>query len=162
MSAASAPSRRRVVVGVDGSPQSLDALRMAARVAPVFAAELDAVIAWHHPVSNAMAPLIAEFDPAADAATIVRAAVDEAFGDRVPAGLRVQRQEGHPARVLLDASVGAELLVVGSRGHGGFVGLLLGSVSAHCVEHAVCPVLVVHGAASTTPAAAGDRTRPAG
>lgn len=141
------PSRRRIVVGVDGSPASLDALRTAAKVAPVFDAELDAVIAWHYPVNNAMAPMISEYDPAADAATVIRAAVDEAFAGRPPAGLRELRQEGHPARVLLDASAGAELLVVGSRGHGGFAGLLLGSVSAHCVEHARCPVLVVHAAA---------------
>jgi nucleotide-binding universal stress UspA family protein len=142
-----APPRRRIVVGVDGSPASIDALRMAARVAPVFDAQLDTVIAWHYPVNNAMAPMIAAYDPAADAATVIRAAVDEAFADSPPTGLRELRQEGHPARVLLDASVGADMLVVGSRGHGGFAGLLLGSVSAHCVEHAGCPVLVVHAAA---------------
>jgi nucleotide-binding universal stress UspA family protein len=143
---APATSRRRIVVGVDGSAASLDALRMAARIAPVFDAELDAVIAWHYPTATGMAPLIAQFDPAADAATIMHAAIEQAFGDRPPVGLRQQRREGHPARVLLDAGAGAELLVVGSRGHGGFAGLLLGSVSAHCVEHATCPVLVVHAA----------------
>jgi nucleotide-binding universal stress UspA family protein len=50
---------------------------------------------------------------------------------------------GHPAKVLLDAANGAELLVVGSRGHGTFAGILLGSVSQHCVQHAPCPVVVV-------------------
>jgi nucleotide-binding universal stress UspA family protein len=51
--------------------------------------------------------------------------------------------EGHPAGVLLGASVGAELLVAGNRGHGGFVEALLGSVSQHCVQHATCPVVVI-------------------
>jgi nucleotide-binding universal stress UspA family protein len=54
-------------------------------------------------------------------------------------------REGHPSAVLVAASTGADLLVVGSRGHGGFVGMLVGSVSTACVEHAHCPVLVTHG-----------------
>lgn len=52
---------------------------------------------------------------------------------------------GGAAKVLLNQSAGAQMLVVGSRGHGGFIGLLLGSVSAACAEHARCPVLIVHG-----------------
>jgi len=50
--------------------------------------------------------------------------------------------DGHPAPVLVEASKGAELLVVGSRGHGEFVGMLIGSVSEYCAAHALCPVLV--------------------
>ena len=61
---------------------------------------------------------------------------------------RLPRQPGagrpHPSKVLIDLSSSAGMLVVGSRAHGGFVGLLIGSVSAHCAEHAVCPVVVVH------------------
>jgi len=53
--------------------------------------------------------------------------------------------EGRPAAVLVDESQGADLLVVGSRGHGGFAGLLLGSVSQQCAHHAACPVVIVHG-----------------
>ena len=63
--------------------------------------------------------------------------------------------EGNPARVLLDAVAGADLLVVGSRGHGGFAEALLGSVSQHCVQHAGCPVVVIRsqtGTASTSEA----------
>jgi nucleotide-binding universal stress UspA family protein len=54
--------------------------------------------------------------------------------------------EGNPARALLDAAKGADLLVVGSRGHGGFTEALLGSVGQHCVHHADCPVVVIRGA----------------
>ena len=54
-------------------------------------------------------------------------------------------QEGLPAKVPLDESKGATMLIVGSRGHGGFSGMLLGSVSANCAEHATCPMLVIHG-----------------
>jgi len=59
--------------------------------------------------------------------------------------LRVEQEvvEGHPAQQLVVASEGADLVVVGSRGHGGFVGMLLGSVSQHVSAHAACPVLVV-------------------
>jgi nucleotide-binding universal stress UspA family protein len=58
----------------------------------------------------------------------------------------VEALEGHPGERLITLSEDAELLVVGSRGHGGFVGLLLGSVTTYCVNHARCPVVVVRGA----------------
>ena len=71
----------------------------------------------------------------------VSTAVDPASGVRV----RSLIAEGNPAQVLLDAAAGADLLVVGSRGHGGFAEALLGSVSQHCVHHAHCPVVVIRG-----------------
>jgi nucleotide-binding universal stress UspA family protein len=71
--------------------------------------------------------------------------VDATFGADRPAELKLTVAEGPPAAVLVDRSAGALMLVVGSRGHGGFMGLLLGSISANVAEHASCPVLVVHG-----------------
>lgn len=59
--------------------------------------------------------------------------------------VRTQVAEGNPARVLLSAAAGADLLVVGSRGHGGFTEALLGSVGQHCAHHARCPVVVIRG-----------------
>jgi nucleotide-binding universal stress UspA family protein len=134
--------RRNIVVGVDGSAASIDALRLAARAAVSAGAQLDVVTSWEWPTSYGTSGVIADWDPAADAAQILAQAIEAAFGEREPEGLRSLVCEGHPARVLIEASQDAELLVVGSRGHGGFVGLLLGSVSAYCAEHAACPVLV--------------------
>lgn len=84
-------------------------------------------------------------DPEADARKVLAATVREAFGENQPVGMRLTVREGNPAEVLIEASRTALMLVVGSRGHGGFAGLLLGSVSAACTEHATCPVVVVHG-----------------
>jgi len=130
---------KRVVVGVDGSPSSRVALRWAATQAALTSAELEAVIGWSYPMSYGF-PVIADVDWASSAQKIVETEVTEVLGEE-PVTVRVL--EGHPARVLLDAADGADLLVVGSRGHGGFVGLLLGSVSEYVVTHATCPVVVV-------------------
>ena len=70
-------------------------------------------------------------------------AVDAVFAGGRPAGMRLLVRQGPAAQALLDASTGGELLVVGSRGRGGFAGLLLDSVSAACAQHADCPVLIV-------------------
>jgi nucleotide-binding universal stress UspA family protein len=143
----SAP-RRTIVVGVDGSPSSLDALRWAACLAVALNAEISAVTSWDYPASYGMGGGVpAQWDPAEDAAQILADALTAAFGDHRPDGIRAVVREGHPAQVLSDASNGAEMLVVGSRGHGGFAGLLLGSVSAYCTAHGPCPVLVTR----TTP-----------
>jgi nucleotide-binding universal stress UspA family protein len=134
----------RIVVGVDGSDHSKHALRWAARLAERFDATLDAVSAWHVPVSYGIAP-IPVWDPEADMAKCLTQAVDEVFGPDRPAGLELQVRQGNAAGILIDQSEGAFMVVVGSRGHGGFAGLLLGSVSAAVAEHAKCPVFVVHG-----------------
>ena len=134
-----------IVVGIDGSEHSKRALRWAGRFLAVTGGRIDAVIAWHPPVSFGWSYVPGDWNPEKDAEKVLSRAVDEVFGADPPIGMRLIVREGNPAKVLLDESRDADLLVVGSRGHGGFAGLLLGSVSAHCAEHATLPVLVVHG-----------------
>jgi nucleotide-binding universal stress UspA family protein len=135
----------RIVVGVDGSPSALEALRLAVREAQLSRARIDAVIAWHYPTAPgglAWAPVMDSTDYSELAAKLL---AESLAAVNPPPGVVIREcvREGNPAQVLLEAADGAELLVVGSRGHGGFAGALLGSVSMHCVHHARCPVLVV-------------------
>ncbi|MFC4242509.1 universal stress protein [Gryllotalpicola reticulitermitis] len=141
---------RKVVVGVDGSPASVAALREGARFAADRNAALLAVTAWHMPASYGGFPV--GWYPDLDAKSTLDAAAEAAFGNELPPSYSQLVVEGLPARVLIDESRGAELLIVGSRGHGGFGGLLLGSVSQACAEYAKCPVLILHGAAAAAPA----------
>lgn len=71
--------------------------------------------------------------------------------------IRPRVMEGNAAEALLDASTGADLLVVGNRGHGGFAEALLGSVGQHCVHHATCPVVVIRDSLTGPGGATGDR-----
>jgi nucleotide-binding universal stress UspA family protein len=103
------------------------------------------VTAWHFPTADGGFAIGEPIDWQANAQAVQDIAVKEALGE-APALLRRVGQ-GHPVRVLLDAAAGAELLVVGSRGHGGFTGLLLGSVSENVVTHAPCAVVVIRAAA---------------
>ncbi|MEJ1231093.1 MAG: universal stress protein [Galbitalea sp.] len=136
----------RIVVGVDGSPSSLDALRHAKQLAGLSGASVTAIISWQ-PLYN-YSPVVppVEWSPEDDAREVLESALSAVFGAERPASLVAQAHLGNPTVILLDASKSADLLVVGSRGLGGFRGLLLGSVSSACAEHASCPVLVVHGA----------------
>jgi nucleotide-binding universal stress UspA family protein len=137
-----------IVVGVDGSVDSKDALRWAGRQADLTGAALLAVTTWHLPTiaygAGALA-FPADFDPEQESRTALDAAIAEVLGDRHP-GVKVSTLvvEGHPQLELLKAAEAAQLLVLGSRGHGAFAGMLLGSVSQHCVAHSTCPVVVVH------------------
>ncbi len=135
-----------VVVGVDGSDASKDALRWAVRYARLAGASVDAVLAWQLPATYGWAPVLAGVDLEGDARKALEETVDEVFGPDRPVALRTSVVQGSPAPVLLGAADGADLLVVGSRGHGAFAGMLLGSVSEHCVHHARCPVVVVRHA----------------
>lgn len=141
------PRERLVVVGVDGSPSSDEALRVALEEAVRRDAGLRAVTAWRVPPAAFAAGYGAA--PGLETASLEKAArhvLDEAIERAaVPVGLEVEAvvREGHPADVLVDESAGAELLVVGARGHGGFRGMLLGSISDQCAHHARCPILIV-------------------
>lgn len=137
-------STGRIVVGVDGSPESALALSWAARVARTEHAGIDVVAAWEFPVNLGWTTLPADFSPKQEIRRAALAALREAFGDELPPDLRVITHEGNPASVLIERSQTALMIIVGSRGHGALVGLLLGSVSARVAEHAKCPVLVVH------------------
>lgn len=139
-------SDRSIVVGVDGSDSSKNALRWAVRLAPSLGATIHAIVAWEYPIVFGIdggAPLI--WKPDETARETLNKTLESVFGKDRPAGLKGSISQGHPTFVLLDASKEAEMLIVGSRGLGGFSGLLLGSVSSSCAEHAKCPVLVVHG-----------------
>ncbi len=137
-----------VVVGVDGSPASAMALAWAARYAKAVGASVRAVMAWHYPAAVGPAPV--GVAPASVSAEVEQErqgeldkAIKAAFGE--PPVVEVERKiaYGHPSQVLIEESKNADLLVVGSHGHGGFAGMMLGSVSTHCVTHAACPVTVV-------------------
>jgi len=140
----------RIVVGVDGSEPSKLALRWAQFLATSTGSLISVVAVWqpltaYGWLGAGWTTMPTGWDPAKDAEKSVVATIDEVFGEQRPAGLEITLHEGNPAKILLEVSEGARMLVMGSRGHGGFSGLLLGSVSAACAEHATCPVLVVHG-----------------
>jgi nucleotide-binding universal stress UspA family protein len=137
----------RVVVGIDGSAAGHEALRYAAAVAAWQNWTLHIVHAWHvnYPLSPYGGIELAEITAtAADmAALAVRDAEKEVLGDACTLDIRRSIEEGLPARTLIELSSGADLVVVGSRGRGGFSSLALGSVGQACVHHAHCPVLIV-------------------
>ena len=134
---------RRIVVGVDGSVPSKVALAWAVRQARLTGAAVEAVVAWEYPVTFGYPLPKSGVDHQAVAARAVADAIVEVSGPGEPVKISSKVAEGNAARVLVDASAGAELLVVGSRGYGGFVEALLGSVGQHCVHHASCPVVVI-------------------
>jgi len=140
-----------VVVGVDGSPASKAALAWAARYAGAIEARLRAVLAWHYPSAagsppTGVAPASVTSEVEQSRYEILAKAIATTCGDE-PA-LEVERRVvyGHPAQALIEESQEADLLVVGHTGHGGFKGMLLGSISTHTVTHASCPVTVVRAA----------------
>ena len=138
----------KIVVGVDGSEHSARALAWAIEEAKLRKARLQIVSVWHVPAHIYGAP---GFTPP------IGPDIDKPFedvaGESASVAARTAREAGVEAKVevehgqtvekLLEATEGADMLVVGSRGHGGFAGLMLGSVSAQCAHHAHCPVVIV-------------------
>ena len=143
MTNASESLQPRIVVGVDGSASSIAALNWAAHQAELTGARLDAVTAWQWPSKYQWMPTPPDYDPAGDTQKSVDAIIEEVRSAHPSVTIESKVIEGHPARVLVDESQGADLLVVGSRGHGEFPGMLLGSVSQHCVTSARCAVVVL-------------------
>lgn len=136
-------ARPVVVVGVDGSDASKDALRWAAKQAQLTSGEVHAVIAWQWPFTYGYYTGYSDADFAAQSRETLEEAVTESLGELPPVPVTFSVVEGHPAPVLIEASRSADLLVVGSRGRGAFTAMLLGSVSENCVHHASCPVVVI-------------------
>ncbi|MEU4116786.1 universal stress protein [Kitasatospora sp. NPDC028055] len=134
----------RLVVGVDGSPPSHAALRWAVRQAGLTGAVVDAVGAWEPPSHIGWsAPVVDTTFDHELAERKFSEELDAVLGAECPVTVRRTMVLGDASDVLLDAAKGAELLVVGSRGRGSFTRALLGSVSAHCAQHATCPVVIV-------------------
>jgi nucleotide-binding universal stress UspA family protein len=140
---------KQIVVGVDGSDNSRAALLWAYDEAAHHGASLTAVMTWHAPVMpmsppyGSLPPEGYDSQPRRDALALLERLTGELDARSPAVDVRSSMEEGNPAKVLIERSKEADLLVVGSRGHGGFAGMLLGSISQHLVAHAECPVVVI-------------------
>jgi nucleotide-binding universal stress UspA family protein len=165
----SSETRGVVVVGVDGSAGARHALRWATAEARLRGSRLLIVHAWRIGYTGVpgggYGSLGGPFDPfpgggVSDMHRAAEELLEEATAglEGEAEGLEIERRvvEGGAPQVLVAAAAEGDLLVVGSRGHGGFAGLLLGSVSQQCAHHAHCPVVIVHA-----PRPAATRPEPA-
>jgi nucleotide-binding universal stress UspA family protein len=132
-----------IVVGVDGSEASAEALRWAAGQAEQTGARLQVITAWRQPVPYGVPVDYSDVDFEKEARRKAETVLAEVLGSEPVVPVETQVSEGHAAPILVDAARGADLLVVGSHGHGAFVGMLLGSTSQHCAQHASCPIVIV-------------------
>jgi nucleotide-binding universal stress UspA family protein len=139
--------RSRIVVGTDGSPSSVGAVRWALEAATLVGAWLDVVLVWNPDIDFGWmgTPPVHGWvtDPATQGHAVVRSVMDRVCEEPPADTVRTFVIEGDPVRCLLAHAAGADVLVLGDRGAGGFLGLQLGSVASACVSHAPCPVLIV-------------------
>lgn len=151
----------RILVGVDGSEGSIHALRWAVEEAVARKAVLEPATVWQSPYDFGEELLypVAEEKIAAGAKERLDTAVVEALGDHRIVDVECSVLHGDAAQTLCDRSAHSDLLVVGSRGHGGFAGLLLGSVSTKCAHHSLCPVAIVPNAGRVTASDPGQPGR---
>jgi nucleotide-binding universal stress UspA family protein len=139
---------KRIVVGVDGSSASRTALEWAGDEAVHHGSELVVLTAWL-PVPPPLAgtsstlPTRGVTDARETAKEQLMESIQDVLGEDPPILVHPQIKEGNAAKLLIDLSEDADVLVVGSSGHGGFAGMLLGSVSQHVAAHAKCTVVVV-------------------
>lgn len=145
-----AQAQGRIVVGVDGSEISLRALEWAVRQAELTDASLEIVAAWEWPTGLGWSSIPNGYNPEHDTKDTLGPVIEDLRASHQLVNITAKVIEGHPAQVLVDESRGADLLVVGSRGHGEFVGMLIGSTSEHCVSSAYCPVVVIREKKSPT------------
>ena len=157
------PQRRlgRIVVGTDGSAASAVAVRWALEAAFLVDAWLDVVLVWAPdidfgwlgtPPAHGWLP-----DPATEGRALVQTVVDRVCEGWSAEAVRTFVIEGDPVQCLLAHATGADVLVLGDRGAGGFLGLQLGSVASACARHATCPVLIVPAGRSSR-----ERADPSG
>lgn len=139
----------RIVVGVDGSEGSREALRWAVGQARLCGGWVEVVHAWEFPslamsrFGNTVLPVVAREDVEKAADELIRDELVEVLDGDVSVPVSVKVVMGQPATMLVAEAEGADLLVVGARGRGGFASLLLGSVSSQAVHHATVPVVIV-------------------
>ncbi|MFF7240558.1 universal stress protein [Streptomyces collinus] len=137
-------SEPRVVVGVDGSDSSYAAVRWAVRYAALLGGVVDAVTVWELPgLYGWSAPAVDTDVDEDEARQLMRQELTDVLGAETAGAVRTHVVHGNAADVLLRSAEGAEAVVVGSRGRGGFARALLGSVSQHVSQHAACPVVIV-------------------
>jgi nucleotide-binding universal stress UspA family protein len=148
-----ADAARRILVGFDGSAESKRALRWAAELAYLTRCEVQAINAWDFPAYYDYPEPFEGWDTATKPHEEFDATVEQIDVNRRPIRLSLDVMRGDPAKVLIEESSHATMLVVGSRGLGGFTSLMMGSVSSKCVRHSACPVLVVRGTQELHPTA---------
>jgi nucleotide-binding universal stress UspA family protein len=139
---------KKILVGVDGSPSSRTALQWAGDEAVHHGSELVVLTAWL-PIPPPLAgtsstlPTHGVTNPRETAKELLMEEIRDVLGEDPPVLVYPQVEEGNAAKLLIDLSEDVDVLVVGSHGHGGFAGMLLGSVSQHVAAHARCTVVVV-------------------